>query len=110
MNSRDLTPDQAANLERIRALDPDTIRAWKKQIGGRMPTCVRLVSVAEGQRELLESEWEAYECRLNEIHAMTGLEREMHGAEIERLESELDRVEFELGKPDGPPRRWSGMA
>jgi hypothetical protein len=32
----------------------------------------------------------------------------MHAAETERLEAEQDAIEFELGKPEGPPRRWSG--
>jgi hypothetical protein len=60
-------------------------------------------------RESLESKWQANERRLNEIHAMTGLGREIHGAEIERLEAEQDRIEFELGSADRPgSRRWSG--
>jgi hypothetical protein len=57
-----------------------------------------------------DAQWQANERRLKELHAMTGLGREMHGAEIERLEAEQDAIEFEVGKPEGPPRRWSGMA
>jgi hypothetical protein len=55
-----------------------------------------------------ESTWQANARRLSEIAAMSGLGREMHAAESERLEAEQDAIEFEIGKPEGPPRRWSG--
>ncbi len=57
-----------------------------------------------------ETRWQANECRLNEIHAMTGLGREIHATEAERLEGEQDRIEFELGRnaPEGS-KRWSGL-
>ncbi len=57
-----------------------------------------------------DTRWQANERRLREIHAMTPLGRETHGAEIERLEAEQDAIEFELGR-DGREgsKRWSGM-
>jgi hypothetical protein len=60
-------------------------------------------------RDSLESRWQANERRLNELHAMTPLGREMNGAEIERLEAAQDAIEFEIGE-DGlaGSRRWSG--
>lgn len=59
-------------------------------------------------RDSLESRWQANERRLNEIAAMTGLWRETHAAESETLAAKQDAIEFELGKPECPPRRWSG--
>jgi hypothetical protein len=42
-------------------------------------------------RAALESQWQANERRLNEIAAMTGLGREMHGAECDQLEAAQGR-------------------
>jgi hypothetical protein len=54
--------------------------------------------------------WHENERRLNEIHALSPLGREMHGAEIERLEAEQDAIEFELGRHSREgSKRWSGV-
>jgi hypothetical protein len=61
-------------------------------------------------RDTLESQCQANERRLNELHAMTPLGREMNSAEIERLEAQQDEIEHALGW-DGRQgsRRWSGV-
>jgi hypothetical protein len=62
-----------------------------------------------GPRATIESQWQANERRLNEIHAMPGLDREMHAAESERLEAAQDAIEFELSTDARPgSRKWSG--
>jgi hypothetical protein len=48
-------------------------------------------------RDALESQRQRNERRLNELHAMPGLDREMHRAEIERLKREQDEIKCQLG-------------
>ncbi len=60
-------------------------------------------------RDALESQWNANERRLRELHSMTPLGREMNGAEIERLKGEQDVIEHGLGAEGRPgSRRRSG--
>jgi hypothetical protein len=71
-----------------------------------------MLAEGSGPRATIESQWQANERRLNEIHAMTGLDREMYGADAERLEAEQDRIEWQLGleRPtDVESRKLSGM-